>query len=135
MANYRLLQNSTFAPEDIVHTNGWLFFTRFITHYCAPTFSFLAGTGAFLATTRGKSVQQVSWFFLTRGLWLVLLEVTIVDFSWTFQPWAAADHRALRSTVASLLSFPLDHRQSGIADDSGSARVPSDGAGDGAGWR
>src|SRR5207237_6204476 len=53
-------------------------------------FSFLAGTGSFLATSRGKSVQQVSWFFLTRGLWLVLLELTIVDFSWTFVPWAAA---------------------------------------------
>lgn len=84
------LTNVPFAPEDIGHTNGWLFFTRFITHYCAPVFSFLAGTGAFLATTRGKSVQQVSWFFLTRGLWLVVLEVTIVDFSWTFTPWAAA---------------------------------------------
>jgi uncharacterized membrane protein len=67
-----------------------LFFTRFSTHYCAPVLSFLAGTGAFLATRRGKTVQQVSWFFFTRGLWLVLLEVTITDFSWTFTLWAAA---------------------------------------------
>src|SRR5262249_53906344 len=58
--------------------------------YCAPVFSFLAGTGAYLATRRGKTVPQVSWFFLTRGLWLVVLELTIVDFSWTFTPWAAA---------------------------------------------
>src|SRR6266550_1268682 len=79
-----------FAPEDLTNTYAALFFTRFITHYCAPVFSFLAGTGAFLATCRGKSVQQVSWFFLTRGLWLVFLELTIVDFSWTFVPWAAA---------------------------------------------
>src|SRR3954449_11271957 len=79
-----------FAPEDLAHTYGALFFTRFITHYCAPVFSFLAGTGAYLATRRGKTVQQVSWFFFTRGLWLVLLEVTITDFSWTFTPWAAA---------------------------------------------
>jgi len=84
------LTNIPFPPEDLSHTYGALFFTRFITHYCAPVFSFLAGTGAFLATTRGKSVQQVSRFFLTRGLWLVFLEVTIVDFSWTFVPWAAA---------------------------------------------
>src|SRR5512141_551529 len=79
-----------FEPEDLAHTYGWLFFTRVITHYCAPTFSFLAGTGAFLATTRGRSVQQLSRFFLTRGLWLVFLEITIVDFSWAFIPWAAA---------------------------------------------
>lgn len=84
------LTNIPFPPEDLSHTYGALFFTRFITHYCAPVFSFLAGTGAFLATTRGKSVHQVSRFFLTRGLWLVILEITIVDFSWTFVPWAAA---------------------------------------------
>jgi uncharacterized membrane protein len=79
-----------FEPEDLSHTYGWLFFTRVITHYCAPTFSFLAGTGAYLAVTRGKSVQQLSRFFLTRGLWLVLLEVTIVDFAWAFIFWPAA---------------------------------------------
>ena len=82
--------NAHFAAEDVSHTYAALFFTRFITHYCAPVFSFLAGTGAYLATRRGKTIQQVSWFFFTRGLWLVLLEVTITDFSWTFTPWAAA---------------------------------------------
>jgi uncharacterized membrane protein len=76
-----------FPPEDLAHTNGALFFTRVITHYCAPIFAFLAGTGAFLSTSRGKSVQQVSRFFLTRGLWLVLLEFTVVDFAWGFVPW------------------------------------------------
>lgn len=77
-----------FSPEDMAHTYGALFFTRFITHYCAPVFAFLAGTGAFLSTSRGKSIPQVSWFFFTRGLWLVLLELTIVDFGWGFVPWA-----------------------------------------------
>jgi uncharacterized membrane protein len=76
-----------FSPEDIAHTYLALFFTRFITHFCAPVFSFLAGTGAFLSTRRGKSIQQVSGFFLKPGLWLVLLELTIVDFAWGFVPW------------------------------------------------
>jgi uncharacterized membrane protein len=76
-----------FAPEDLAHTYLALFFTRFITHFCAPVFSFLAGTGAYLSTRRGKSIQQVSRFFLTRGLWLVLLELTIIDFAWGFVPW------------------------------------------------
>lgn len=76
-----------FPPEDLAHTNGALFFTRVITHYCAPIFAFLAGTGAFLSTSRGKSVQQVSRFFVTRGLWLVLLELTVIDFAWGFVPW------------------------------------------------
>lgn len=84
------LTYARFSPEDVAHASGALFFTRFITHFCAPVFSFLAGTGAFLATRRGKSIQQVSQFFLTRGLWLVLLELTIIDFAWGFVPWAQA---------------------------------------------
>ena len=79
-----------FPPEDMAHTNGPLFFTRLVTHFCAPVFAFLAGTGAFLATSRGKSLPQLSRFFLTRGLWLVILELTVIDFAWGFVPWVHA---------------------------------------------
>jgi uncharacterized membrane protein len=73
-----------FVPEDMSHTWGSLFFTRWITHFCAPLFFFLAGTGAYLAFSRGKSVNQISRFLLTRGLWLVILEYTVVGFGWAF---------------------------------------------------
>lgn len=79
-----------FPPEDMAHTYGALFLTRFVTHFCAPVFAFLAGTGAFLSTRRGKSIQEVSSFFFTRGLWLVFLELTVIDFAWGFVPWAQA---------------------------------------------
>ncbi len=72
-----------FAPEDLSHTSGPLFFTRFVTHFCAPTFFLLAGTGGYLLSQR-KSVVQVSAFFFTRGLWLVLLDLTVVAYSWTY---------------------------------------------------
>jgi uncharacterized membrane protein len=73
-----------FPPEDMANTYGWLFATRWITHLCAPAFFFLAGTGAYLMGTRGKSPAEVSHFLWTRGLWLIFLEVTIIFWGWTF---------------------------------------------------
>jgi uncharacterized membrane protein len=69
-----------FDPTDLRKTTITLFFTRWITHYCAPIFVFLAGTGAYLQFMRGKSKSDLSRFLLTRGLWLVVLELTIVRF-------------------------------------------------------
>jgi len=74
---------AAFAPEDIHHTTGPLFFTRWVTHFCAPIFFLLAGTGAYLSLTQGRSRAEVSRFLWTRGLWLVFLDLTVVAFGWT----------------------------------------------------
>jgi uncharacterized membrane protein len=76
--------NVRFNPLDLEQTTVEIFLTRWITHLCAPVFVFLAGTGAFLSMGRGRSKNDVSKFLLSRGLWLILLEFTIVRFGWTF---------------------------------------------------
>lgn len=73
-----------YDPLDFQHTTTALFLTRWITNFCAPVFVFLSGTSVFLSMNRGKTRKQASWLLLTRGLWLILLEVTVIRFGWFF---------------------------------------------------
>jgi len=72
-----------FDPTDPTQSTLPIFFTRWITHFCAPTFSFLAGLSAFFIARR-KTKPELSRFLVTRGLWLVFIELTIVNFGWFF---------------------------------------------------
>jgi uncharacterized membrane protein len=73
-----------FSPEDLTQTNGILFFTRWITHFCAPVFVFLAGVSAELAAAKRPGLGEVSRHLITRGLWLIALEFTVLEVMWTF---------------------------------------------------
>lgn len=74
------------GPTDLATTTPQLFFTRWITHFCAPAFIFLAGTSAYLLGQK-KSKKELSLFLFKRGVWLLLAEVTIITLGWTFNPF------------------------------------------------
>jgi uncharacterized membrane protein len=73
-----------FRPEDLTQTSVPLFFTRWITHFCAPTFIFLSGVSIFLLQQRKPGRRHVSLFLVTRGLWLVAVEIVVISFSLQF---------------------------------------------------
>lgn len=72
-------------PLDLGSTTPILFFTRWITHFCAPVFVFLAGTSAFLQSQK-KSNTELSLFLIKRGLWLIFIEIVVISFAWSFNP-------------------------------------------------
>ncbi len=72
-------------PTDMETTFPMLFFTRWITHFCAPIFVFLAGASVYLMCQR-KSKKEMSAFLIKRGFWLVLVELIIITLGWTFNP-------------------------------------------------
>jgi uncharacterized membrane protein len=72
-------------PTNLATTTPILFFTRFITHFCAPSFVFLSGISAYIAGTR-RTVNQLSGFLLKRGLWLIVVEVVIITLAITLNP-------------------------------------------------
>lgn len=75
-----------FLPTDLTRTTPAIFLTRWITHFCAPVFILTAGLGAFLWMDRGRhSKRELSHFLVTRGAWLILLEITVMRTIMFFQ--------------------------------------------------
>jgi len=77
---------STDSPTNLLTTTPQLFFTRWITHFCAPVFVLLAGTSAYLSGIK-KTSDQLSSFLIKRGFWLILIEVFVMSFIFTFNPF------------------------------------------------
>jgi uncharacterized membrane protein len=71
-------------PTNMSNTTVPLFFTRWITHYCAPIFVFLSGASIYLQKMYGKSNGELARFLVTRGLWLIVLEFTVIRTLITF---------------------------------------------------
>lgn len=105
------VDTGTFSPTDLNRTYPLLFFTRWITYLCAPVFVFLAGTSAFLSFQRSNNVSANRWQLFKRGLWLVVVEFSIINLALFFD---TNFHSLLFEVIASigmgfiLLSFTTD---------------------------
>jgi uncharacterized membrane protein len=74
------------SPEDMAATDLPLFMTRWVTHLCAPAFFFLTGLSIYLSRERTASSRSLAGLAIARGLWLIVLELTVVGFAWSFNP-------------------------------------------------
>lgn len=71
---------TSYRPTDVTQTSVSLFFTRWITHLCAPTFVFLSGISIFLYSKKISSLKKTSVFLVTRGIWLIAVEISVISF-------------------------------------------------------
>ncbi|HUP89600.1 MAG TPA: heparan-alpha-glucosaminide N-acetyltransferase domain-containing protein, partial [Longimicrobiales bacterium] len=76
--------NLRIRPEDLSQASAFLFATRWVTHFCAPTFFLLTGVGIGISYNRGKTPRELSRYLVTRGLWLLVLELIITPIGWQF---------------------------------------------------
>jgi len=74
-----------YDPTDLDRASPFLFFTRWITHFCAPVFVLLAGAGAYLYGKK-HTKKELALYLLSRGAWLIILELTLINFAWFFHP-------------------------------------------------
>ncbi|MDQ7836536.1 MAG: heparan-alpha-glucosaminide N-acetyltransferase domain-containing protein [Humidesulfovibrio sp.] len=92
-----------FDPIDLSQATVSLFLTRWVTDFCAPVFSFLAGAGAYLSASGGKPMATVSRTLITRGLWLIFLELAVVRAFWYFN----FDYSLLKAGVLWCLGWSM----------------------------
>jgi uncharacterized membrane protein len=104
-------ESVTLDPTNPATTTPILFFTRWITHFCAPTFVFLSGISAYLVGQK-RSIPELRSFLLKRGIWLIAVEFLIISLAWSFNPlynlfflqviWAIGISMVLLGLLASL---------------------------------
>ena len=98
--------NVRFPPEDLSQSSAALFATRWVTHFCAPTFFLLSGVGIGILLSRGRRPSELTRFLLMRGVWLLVLELVITPVGWQFGfrliPAFALVLRALGSSMIAM---------------------------------